>query len=66
MQLAINALSIGLFIAGIYGLTRDKIDAPWGRWLAGASFACLMIILISSPDGCGVDWDGVSNPTYCD
>lgn len=53
MQIAINVLCLALAAAGVYGLTRDKSIA-WGKWLAGVSFAIILIFQISGPppDGC--------------
>jgi hypothetical protein len=67
MQILMNLLPIAVFAAVIYGLTRDRVTQPLGRWLAGGAFAVLLITVISDPDdGCYVDWDGRSNPTVCD
>lgn len=67
MQILINALPIAVFAVVIFGLTRDRVTQPWGRWLAGAAVAVLLFTVISSPDdGCFTDWDGRTNPTVCD
>jgi hypothetical protein len=62
--MVINALCLALGGLMIYGLTREQ---SWGKWLAGACFALLLMFQIGGPDnGCHTDWDGHSNPTVCD
>lgn len=68
MDIAINAFCLALGALGIYGLTRHDRAASWGRWLAGCSFAILLVLQISAPRGddrCFTDWDGHGNPTVC-
>lgn len=63
----LGLVALALFGGIVFGLTRDRVTQPWGKWVAAGCIALgVLIAVISPPTDCHTDWDGRSNPVICD